>query len=391
MKKIKVAFFVEILLEDFDGASRTIFQLIRRIPKDKFDFIFICGVAPKAPFDFKVIEIPTVRMPFNKNYKMAIPFFHKAKICQVLNDFKPDVVHISTPSPLGNYGLEYSNENKIPVISIYHTHFISYIDYYFEHVKILIDPIKQLVIGMLKKFYEGCHLVYIPTRVMVNELSGYGINPSNMVIWPRGLNFSTFDPEKRDLAYIQSLTGNDYPNVLFASRLVWEKNVRTLIRVYKESEENGYKINFIFAGDGVAAEDMKEEMPNAIFTGKLKHSELSRIYASSDIFIFTSVTETYGNVVVEAMASGLPCVIANGGGSASFIDDGVNGFLCEPESSSEYLEKIQLLLSDKSLKDQFIERGLSFSRTLKWETLTDRYFADLEKLSANKATLKNAV
>ena len=383
-RKTRIAFFAEILLEDFDGASRTIFQLIHRIPKESFEFLFICGVGPKEGFPYEVLEIPAMTIPFNKNYKMAIPYFHKAKINDKLASFQPDVIHISTPSPLGTYGLEYANERNIPVISIYHTHFVSYIDYYFENIKFLIDPIKSVIICKLKKFYEACSLVYVPTQIMVDELSSYGIENDNMKLWPRGLNLDTFTPTKRNKDYIQQLTGNAHPNILFASRLVWEKNLRTLIRIYKKAKKKGLNYNFILAGDGLAYEELKESMPDAIFTGKMKHSELSHLYASADIFLFTSVTETYGNVVAEAIASGLPCVIANGGGSAGFIEDGVNGFLCEPESSKDYLQKIDTILSNDALRSQFIDKGVAFSQTLKWESLTDTYFTDLKQLSDTK-------
>ncbi len=385
MAKLKVAFFAEILLEDFDGASRTIFQLIKKIPDDAFEFIFICGVAPEDGFPYRVIEVPAITIPFNKNYKMALPYFHSCRLKEQLDEFRPDVIHISTPSPLGTFGLEYAKEKATPVITIYHTHFISYIDYYLEHISILIDPVRNIVINKLKKFYEACDLVYMPTKIMVHELKTMGIGDDNMKIWPRGLDTSNFDPVKRNLSFIQKITGNGNANILFASRLVWEKNLKTLIKIYKKAGKRGLKYNFIIAGDGLALEDLKSEMPGAYFLGKLTHEQLATVYASSDIFLFTSVTETYGNVVAEAMASGLPCVIANGGGSAAFIEDGVNGFLCKPDSSNDYLDKITTVLCNDQLRNQFIEKGLTYASTLKWDYLTDLYFEDLRRLvSRNK-------
>ena len=384
MSKIRVAFFAEILLEDFDGASRTIFQIIRKIPEHQFEFLFICGVPPEDGFAYEVFEVPAITIPFNKNYKMAVPYFHKCKLNEKLEDFKPDIIHISTPSPLGTFGLEYAKTQGIPVITIYHTHFISYIDYYLEHISILVDPVKNMIVHKLKKFYEDCDMVYMPTRIMVSELKHLGISDHNMKIWPRGLDTSNFDPEKRNVSFIKNLTGNDRPNILFASRLVWEKNLKTLIKIYKKSIKRGLLFNFIIAGDGVALEEMKEAMPSAYFLGKLTHEQLATVYASCDVFLFTSVTETCGNVVAEAMASGLPCVIANGGGSAGFIEDGVNGFLCQPESSNDYLGKISKVLFENELREQYIEKGLHFTSKLKWESLTDIYFNDLTTLTGKE-------
>lgn len=382
LPKIKVAFFAEILIEDFDGASRTIFQLIKSIPQDKFEFLFFCGVAPKTTFQHEIYEIPTIALPFNKGYKMAIPFFHKDRLYRKLDTFAPDVIHISTPSPLGNAALEYSLTHDIPVISIYHTHFLSYVDYYLENFKLLVPSVKQMMTTMLKKFYHQCSLVYMPTQIMISELGNLGFSDSNMKLWPRGLDATTFDSAKRDVSILRKITHNNKPNLLFASRLVWEKNLKTLVKIYQKIEEEGSHYNIIIAGDGMASEDLKKMMPNAFFLGKLSHDILAKVYASADVFVFTSISESYGNVVAEAMASGLPCVIANGGGSASFIEHGMNGFLCVPENENDYVNHIKSVLRNENLRNQFIQKGLEKTKELKWSHLTSTYFADVESLAS---------
>lgn len=380
--KIKIAFFAEILIEDFDGASRTIFQLIKNIPTDRFEFLFFCGVAPTAAFEHEIYEVPTIALPFNKGYKMAIPYFHKDQLYRKLDAFAPDVVHISTPSPLGNAALDYSKTHDIPVISIYHTHFLSYIDYYLEHFKVFVPSVKSIITSMLKKFYHQCSVVYMPTQIMISELGKLGFSDANMKLWPRGLDTTNFDPAKRDVVFLQNITQNNRPNLLFASRLVWEKNLKTLVKIYQKIEAEGNQYNLVIAGDGMASDDLKKMMPNAFFLGKLSHDELAKVYASADVFVFTSISESYGNVVVEAMASGLPCVIANGGGSASFIDHGLNGFLCEPENEIDYINNIKSVLRNENLRNQFIQKGLEKTKELKWSHLTATYFTDLETLAS---------
>ena len=124
-------------------------------------------------------------------------------------------------------------------------------------------------------------------------------------------------------------------------------------------------------------------MKSAIFTGKVDHETLSMLYASSDLFLFTSVSETYGNVVLEAMASGLPCVIANGGGSADFIKQGQNGFTCDPFDEEDYFRRISLVLGDELLRTQFIDDGLRSSSCLSWEQLSVTYFDELTTMSTH--------
>lgn len=381
MKRIKVAFFAEILTEDFDGASRTMFQLIRRIDKLRFDFLFICGVGPDYIMGYPTMKVPVINLPINTNYTMALPALAKGKLKKRLKEFGPNVIHIATPSLLGAFALKYANKRNLPVISIYHTHFISYIDYYFKHAPFLIGRVKRMIAGTQKAFYNNCDVLYVPAKSISNELEAIGVAKDRMKIWKRGIDTRLFSPIHRDNALMEKLTGNFNPTVIFASRLVWEKNIEVLIRIYDELEKTNIAVNFLVVGDGVGLKHCKEHMKNAIFTGKIDHETLAVLYAGSSLFLFTSVSETYGNVVLEAMASGLPCVIADGGGSADFIEQGINGFKCNPFNEHEYVERILQVLDNESLKQQFITEGLEYSSRLSWDQLAGEYFNDVERLS----------
>jgi len=382
-KKIKVAFFAETLKANCDGAVRTMYQIINRIPKDQFEFIFICGDEKEvtAGLDFETITLPAITIPFNRTYRLTVPYFVINRLHQQLDTFKPDVVHIATPSPLGRFALAYAKDRNLPVISIYHTHFLSYVDYYLKNAPILIEPVKNRMIKNYRAFYDNCDLVYVPTTEMVKDLAAVGHATSNLKLWQRGIDRQLFNPDKKDTAYLQNYTQNNKPNILFASRLVWEKNLETLIDLYQLNEAKNRSYNILVAGDGVAKETLKNQMPNAFFFGQVGHEELAVLYASADIFFFPSITETYGNVVVEAMASGLPCIIANGGGSKSFITQGVNGFVCEPTDAAAYFEKIDLLLYTPKLYEQVVTNGLAYTQQLNWEDLVHIYFQDLRQLT----------
>lgn len=180
---------------------------------------------------------------------------------------------------------------------------------------------------------------------------------------------------------MQTLTGNNFPNILFASRLVWEKNLDTLFRIYDCLQSKNLQSNFIIAGDGVARNFCESRMRKAIFTGKVDHETLAELYASSDVFVFPSVSESYGNVVIEAMASGLPCVIADGGGSKDFIEQGINGFKCSPYYENDYADKIEILLRNKELSRQFSEEGRLYSQKFDWGELIKKYFDDVQTMA----------
>lgn len=208
-----------------------------------------------------------------------------------------------------------------------------------------------------------------------------GVATERMKIWKRGIDTKLFSPEKSDAKLLYKLTGNNYPTILFASRLVWEKNLETLFRIYDTVQNFGLKINFLVAGDGIALKACKVKMKNAVFTGKVDHETLSILYASASLFLFTSVSETYGNVVLEAMASGLPCIIADGGGSSDFVEQGINGFKCAPFDEYDYYRRIAQLLNNENLKKQFISMGLQYSRSMSWDLLAATYFEDLSQMA----------
>ncbi|HBL32329.1 MAG TPA: alpha-D-mannose-alpha,1-6-phosphatidyl myo-inositol monomannoside transferase [Porphyromonadaceae bacterium] len=380
-KTIKVAFFADILIRDFDGAIKTMYQLIDRIPPEGFEYLFFCGTPPKHSFPHKVVKVPAITIPLNISYKAALPRLAKIRLWFALSKFEPDVIHISTPSPLGFFALDYAKKRGIPVLSVYHTHFISYMRYYFKYVPFLIRPAESLIKKWYLKFYNACTLVYVPTRQIIDELVSFGIEKKRLKLWQRGLDTALFNPSKRDRSFMKKLTGNDYPCILFASRLVWEKNLETLFDIYDLVRAKGWKVNFVIAGNGVAEAEARERMKNAVFTGFIDHRKLATLYASCDVFIFPSISETYGNVVVEAMACGCVPVIARGGGSQSLVDNGQNGFLCEPNRAEDYIIHIQRLLEDEELRRKMQSAGYRSVGDLSWESLANVYFNDLKSLS----------
>ncbi|MFM2395143.1 MAG: hypothetical protein RLZZ546_3126, partial [Bacteroidota bacterium] len=242
--KVKVAFFADMLVENFDGASRTIFQIIKRINKEKFEFFFICGEPPKSNFEFKYYVVPSIDIPKNEDYKIAIPALSFFELNNAMTIFKPDVIHISSPSFLGRYAVDYGHWHQIPVITIYHTHFISYIDYYFKDIKFLIEPVKSFVISRNRSLYNGCKTILVPAPSLIEELESYGFMRSKMKLWRRGMNTNLFSPSKRN----NNLKFSSKPIVLFVSRLVWEKNLKTLAEVYKINEEKGCIFDIVIAG-----------------------------------------------------------------------------------------------------------------------------------------------
>jgi len=379
-RKVKVAFFSDMLIRDFDGANKTMYQLIDRIPERQFEYLFFCGMS-KQHKNRATVKIPVFSIPNNHSYKIALPDLCKTELMESLDLFSPDVIHISTPSALGFFALNYALKKEIPVLSIYHTHFISYIKYYFKYLPFLVPLLEAMIAKIYRRFYNRCTVTYVPTVSIAEELMSHGVSVQHLRIWQRGINTTLFTPLKRCDHLIKTLTGNDNPCILFASRLVWEKNLETLFAIYDRVQEEDLKVNFIVAGSGAAEAAARARMKHAIFLGFVNHDMLAKVYASSAIFLFPSTSETYGNVVVEAMASGCIPVIARGGGSQALVVDGVNGFLCNPNEPDDYLIKMKRLLRDETLRAKMQSAGLQYTSNLSWDNLAREYFTDIENLA----------
>ncbi len=384
MGKIKVAFFSDLLVRNFDGAVRTMYQIIDRIPKEEFEYLFICGMPPKEDIGFEVMQVPTIKVPRNENYEMSfIPFF-KNKLRQKLKEFQPDIIQFASPSQLSTFANKYGKENNIPVVTIYHTHFISYMQYYVDFAKFLIPIVERKVAKIIKSIYDEVDAAYVPTEEIRKQLlEKCNLKGDNIRIWARGLKQDAFDPAFRKENYFRQFTQNDKPNILFASRLVMEKNLKLVAEVYKKSEEKGSAYNFIIVGDGAARKKLEKWMPNAFFLGSKSHEELSTIYASADLFFFPSLSETFGNVITEAMASGLPCVLSSEGGHISFAEHNKVALLCPPDNADAFLNAFEQLLKNDTLRTNLVKNALEFTKTLDWDALVDAYFDDIRKFVNN--------
>lgn len=379
MRKTKVVFFTDMLLENYDGAQRTMFHLISRISKKQYTYYFICGASPSEPFDFNLMDIPSITIPFNEDYSLAMPALAYFKMKKILDRFRPDVIHVANPSLLGNFALEYAEPRSIPVIGIYHTHFISYVDYYLGGTSIVSDLAKSSVIAGQRKFYNRCDYVLVPTMALIDELISYEFNKEKLYLWQRGIDHEVFNPGKKDSDLMQSITGSKKFTILIACRLVWEKNMALIIELYTKYLKDEKGISLVIAGDGIAKKEMELKMPGAIFLGNVNQNYLATLYASSDVFLFPSTSETFGSVVVEAMSCGCPCIIANGGGSRSFITNGENGFLCDVIKPREFYNKIFMLKNDSSLREKIIKKGIEFTRNLNWDSIAIQYFSFIDQ------------
>lgn len=380
MEKIRIAFFIDILRENMDGVANTSFRIISRLEKMNIEPIFFTCLPPTSPdFKHQIFLCPHLQFPYAKDYPFAIPG-KKRKIFQKLDEFKPDLIHWSSPSLLGKYATKYSKLRGVPNVAIYHSHFSSYVDY----VKWL--PFKSLIRKFVDrsftKLYEGATMVLAPTKSMQEFLVAKGLTASKVDIWGRGIDGEKFNPKYRSDELIKSWGAEDKKKILFVSRLVHYKETDMLIRLSHILREGTL---LIITGEGPEKEKMEKECAKnkTVFTGKLVEKELSEVYASADIFVFPSLTDTFGNVVLEAMASGIPVIAADEGGPKNIIREGVNGYLIEPKKEQKFNEKINDLIDDPELYNEMRENALTYARELNWDNIVEQLNEKYRALISN--------
>jgi phosphatidylinositol alpha 1,6-mannosyltransferase len=371
--RMRVAYFAGSMKKGHDGVTRVLYRTIDALQSAGIESVFFSPIIP-PPEERPVpmCEVPSVVFPFYKDYRYAVPgskYFE-----QKLREFRPDLMHIHSPCPLGHAAVHYGHRNGIPVVATYHTHFPSYAKYY--NIKIL----EMCSWNHLRKLYNDCAGVFVPSEPIRQELCSHGFVTTELL--PHGVDTGEFNPSFRSEEWrdAHGLTGKTV--LLFAGRLVWEKDLRVLAAAYHTLMAKRADIVFVLAGDGPVRDELTRMMPGALFLGQQSGTALSRAYASSDIFVFPSTTETFGNVTLEAMASGLPPVCARKGGAGGLITPGVTGMLAEPQDAGDLARHIEFLLDLPVERRRIAEAALRFAREQSWDNIFARLFARYGEVKA---------
>lgn len=362
---MKIAIFTGNYNHIRDGVSLTLNRLVDFLEKQGVEVMVLGPTTTPPALEHKgyFLSVPSLPLPGRPEYRFSRSLPASAR--EELEQFDPDLVHIATPDLLGLLALRWALKKRKPIVSSYHTHFSSYLKYY------RLTLLEPLLWRYLKWFYKKCEQVYVPSESMAEVLQEKGI-VSDLKIWARGIDQSLFSPEKRDLSWRAELGFSETDVVVaFVSRLVWEKNLQFYADVVNELREKHPQIKALVVGDGPAMDGLKKLLYEGIFTGFLTGAELARAYASSDIFFFPSDTETFGNVTLEAMSSGLPCVVANAAGSRSLVENGKSGFVIPIEEKKRYCDAISQLISDSELRSQMALEAQKRSLKYSWEAVNE--------------------
>ncbi|MEP6776968.1 MAG: glycosyltransferase [Chthoniobacterales bacterium] len=253
---------------------------------------------------------------------------------------------ISTPGPVGLTALLAAKMLNLQTSGIYHTDFP-------EYIRILTEDrfLESLAWSYMHWFYGQTDTVFVNSEQYRRSWINRGFDPKKLKILPRGLDTELFNPRRRDPTFWKkyAASGNRV-RLLYVGRVSREKDLDVLVGAQRRLRETGYVADLFIVGDGPYSKAMGELLPEAIFTGYLKGEQLATAYASADIFVFPSTTDTFGNVVIEAQACGIPVVVSDAGGPKELVENGVNGLVTKAHDVSDFADAIAKLITDAELR-----------------------------------------
>jgi glycosyltransferase involved in cell wall biosynthesis len=298
--------------------------------------------------------------------------------------FRPDVVHLATEFALGLAGLKAARQLSLPLIASAHTDYDKYAARYG------VDWALRVGWHYLRWFYGQAHRVLCPSRIYQEHLHSRGVTHTG--VWSRGVDPSHFHPRFRSNEYRETLgLGPRDLLVTYIGRIAREKNLSQLLAAWEALAPERGSARLALVGRGPLEEEIhRREIPGVHVLGLRHERELSEAYASADIFVFPSATETFGNSLLEAMGSGLPSLAAAGGGVLEFAQHGRNAWLVAPNSAPAITQGLRRLMRDSDLRRRLSDGALLTARERDWDGVYARLIEDYQDVIVSKRMIQAA-
>lgn len=377
---MKIAIFTDTFLPQVNGVANTLRCLGNYLEAEGIEYVFITPEQKNEQI-----------LPYNMQSFFSTPFIlypecrftlpNMIRLNKLMDDFRPDLIFLMTEFGMGLSGLIYGKKHGIPVISNYSTNFSAIIRQY------KLGVLGKALDNYLGWFHSEANLCVTPSMESSKELQKYGVR--EISIFSRGIDCGNFSPEKRNDEFRKFYAVEDKILLLYVGRLSPEKDLDILkASMIKLNEVYKDKISLIITGEGPMKAELEQTMPdNVIFTGYKKGRELAEIYASCDIFAFPSSFETFGNVVLEASASGLPVVGVKEGGVLELIHHGETGYLSNPRDSESFSALLEQLIVDPDIRYNFSKNGRIFAQSKSWNSVFANLMEIFERVIGNKTML----
>jgi len=312
-------------------------------------------------------ELLTHGLPIPRYPSLRLGVPQKRTLVRIWSQRRPDVVHLATEGPLGWSALQAARHLQLPVTSDFRTNFHAYSSHYG------LGWLRRPIGAYLRKFHNRTDLTMVPTEALRRELSGFGFR--NVAVVARGVDVERFGPQHRSAALREEwgAAGTDALVVACVGRLAPEKNLPTVLAAFDAIRSKIPETRLVLVGDGPMRATLQAARPDVVFAGQRSGCELAAHYASADLFLFPSRTETFGNVTTEAMASGLPLVAFDYAGAAQLVRDGHSGRLVPLGNDTAFVTAAVALARDRLLRLRMGAHARAAVASLGWDDVVTRF------------------
>jgi len=362
----RVAIFTDTARPEFNGVAFTLDRLVGHL---KLRGWRVAMIAP-APFEPPTtgvdvtIELPCTPVPFIRESRAA--WGPRRVDLATLRAFKPDVVHVATEFAVGWSGRRFARQHGIPLITSSHSDFPAFFESWG------FGALAPVTWRWMRACHRDASLTLCPSRYYIRRLRAHGFR-GDLRLWPRGVDAERFDPAHRTEDTRRKLApGADYI-LLFVGRIATEKRVDLLLDAFVRIKSSTmHRVALVIVGIGPSLSRLRARAPAGVsFTGHLQGAELARVYAAGDIFLFPSDTETFGNVVLEAMASGLAPIVADRGGVTELVKLNINGLMATSGSAESFAAQALRLLNDEPGRQRLAMQARQDALARRWTPLLD--------------------
>ena len=344
---MRIAVVTETWPPEVNGVAVTLAKLVQSLSHRNHDVQLIRPRQAKLDEgirDSNLEEVLMRGMPIPRYPELKLGLPSKKTLIKAWTLRRPDVVHIATEGPLGWSALQAAKVLKLPVTSDFRTNFQSYSKHYG------IGWLRKPIVAYLRKFHNATACTMVPTRELKKTLGENGF--VNLKVVSRGVDTHLFNLGKRDQKLRATWGANDQTKVLISvGRMAPEKNLEQVLKVFDSLRFMGTQVKLVMVGDGPLKEQFKQRYPEIIFPGMLSQTDLANYYASSDLFVFPSLTETFGNVTLEALASGIPVLAFDCAAARDWVQTDVNGWLIPENKPEKFASKaVEIFKSETILE-----------------------------------------
>lgn len=320
---------------------------------------------------FEEVLAHGMKIPKYEGLRFGLPA--RTRLFRLWSRQRPDLVHVATEGPLGWSAVSASIRLGIPVTSDFHTNFDSYSAHYG------VGWLERPVAAWLKRMHNRTAVTFVPTRAMAQELRTRGYRSVEVVA--RGVDTQLFDPARRSPALREAWgVAADALAVVWVGRVAPEKNLPLVLEAFAAIRRRTPSARLVIVGDGPLRKSLQADRPDVVFAGARRGEDLAAHYASGDLFLFPSLSETWGNVTLEAMASGLCVVAYDCAAAAEVIASGGDGLLVRPGAAAAFVAESVVAASDRELRARIAQAARRRSESLDWERINDRFATSLQRV-----------